>query len=103
MGIAFVIDGIKYFSDGWKVKPPSKGDEFELWMLNGKPCPPESIDNGHMEMYAGNGDIVDSAYEGWSADTMALRPGQAARDLRDATSHNGNSYVMRYVGPNAEQ
>lgn len=60
-------------------------------------------DNGHMEMYAGNGDIVDSAYEGWSADTMALRPGQAARDLRDATSHNGNSYVMRYVGPNAEQ
>ena len=51
MGIAFVIDGIKYFSDGWKVKPPSKGDEFELWMLNGKPCPPESIDNGHMEMW----------------------------------------------------
>ena len=58
-------------------------------------------DNGHMEMYAGNGAIVDAAYEGWGSDTIALRPGTAASELRAATSHSGNSYVMRYVGPNA--
>ena len=59
-------------------------------------------DNGHMEMYAGNGAIVDSRYEGWGADTLALRPGTAASELRAATSHSSNSYVMRYVGPNRE-
>lgn len=51
MGIAFVIDGIEYDGEGWKINPPSKGDEFELLMLHGKPCPPECVYNGHREMW----------------------------------------------------
>ena len=62
---------------------------------------PSGYDNGHMEMYAGNGNIVDSASEGWGSGSIGVRYGTAARDLRSATNHNSNSYVMRYVGPNA--
>ena len=54
--------------------------------------------SGHASLYAGNGDIVDAAVQGWGANSIAVRKGAAARYLRRGDSR---SYVMRYVGPNA--
>ena len=57
--------------------------------------------DGHACMYAGNGDIVESSGGGWSSNSIGLKKGEAAGRL---SSYGGDSinYVMRYVGPNAE-
>ncbi len=60
--------------------------------------------NGHVSMYAGNNRIVDA--EGirdcWGPNSIAVRENYGERMLRGAARFNGNSYVMRYCGPNAE-
>ena len=52
--------------------------------------------SGHLSMYAGNGNIVDAAVEGWGADSIALRSGKAASYLKTGANFNKKSYVMRY-------
>lgn len=56
--------------------------------------------SGHLAMYIGNGDIVDAGMSGWGPNTIAVRPGTAGRYLSGAARKSGQSYVMRYVGPN---
>ena len=60
-------------------------------------------DSGHMSMYAGNGDIVDSAIAdpvgGWSPESIALRKGKAASYLKGTwNSEPEKNFVMRYKG-----
>lgn len=61
---------------------------------------PTGVSNGHVAMYIGGNQIVDA--EGikdcWGPDSIAVR-NKAASALRGAAKHSGNSYVMRYVGP----
>jgi len=62
-----------------------------------------SDNTGHVWIYAGNNDVVDS--EGikdcWGPNSIALRKGKAAGKLRQTARSNKKSYVMRYVGANA--
>lgn len=54
---------------------------------------------GHMSMYAGNGNIVDSSGGGWAASSIALRKGRAESYLRGKwNAEPSKNYVMRYVG-----
>lgn len=54
---------------------------------------------GHMSMYAGNGNIVDSSGGGWAASSIALREGKAESYLRGKwNAEPSKNYVMRYVG-----
>lgn len=57
--------------------------------------------SGHASMYIGDNNIVDAANEGWGADTIAVRYGQGQSYLNRGANFSSNSYVMRYVGPNA--
>lgn len=54
---------------------------------------------GHMSMYAGNGNIVDSSGGGWGANSIALREGKASSYLKGTWNQTpAKNYVMRYVG-----
>ena len=54
---------------------------------------------GHMSMYAGNGNIVDSSGGGWSADSISLKEGRASSYLKATWNQTpSKNYVMRYVG-----
>lgn len=54
---------------------------------------------GHMSMYAGDGNIVDSSGGGWDASSIALREGRAESYLRGKwNAEPSKNYVMRYVG-----
>ena len=54
---------------------------------------------GHMSMYAGDGNIVDSSGGGWAASSIALREGRAESYLRGKwNAEPSKNYVMRYVG-----
>lgn len=52
--------------------------------------------SGHASIYAGSGNIVDAAVEGWGADSIAVRKGSAASYLKRGASFDRRSYVMRY-------
>lgn len=52
--------------------------------------------SGHASIYAGNGNIVDAGKVGWSADSIAVRSGSAAKYLKTGANHSSRSYVMRY-------
>ncbi|MBR2706525.1 MAG: C40 family peptidase [Mogibacterium sp.] len=59
--------------------------------------------SGHVCMYIGGDEIVDA--EGirdcWGPNSIAVRYNDAAKSLRQAGNSSSQSYVMRYVGPNA--
>lgn len=51
--------------------------------------------NGHVCMYIGNNNIVESSGGGWSANSIAVKYGVAAGRLKSLSSDSRN-YVMRY-------
>lgn len=51
--------------------------------------------NGHVCMYIGNNNIVESSGGGWSANSIAIKYGVASSRLRSLSS-NSRNYVMRY-------
>ena len=71
------------------------GDVFIKWS-------DENDNNGHASIYAGGDDVVESAGGGWGAGTIALNRGEASSWLSYLSSDSSN-FVMRYVGPNAEE
>jgi hypothetical protein len=54
--------------------------------------------NGHVCMYIGGNDIVESSGGGWSANSIAVKRDVAARRLASLSSSSKN-YVMRYRLP----
>ncbi len=84
---------------------------FSCWMKIGK-CKDLTIDdlqvgdviimwsdyndnNGHVCMYIGNNNIVESSGGGWGANSIAIKYGVASSRLRSLSS-NSRNYVMRY-------
>ena len=63
------------------------GDVLVKWSSN-------NDNTGHMCMYVGGDNLVEATGRGWSADSIAVRGGAAAR-LRSLGS-NSKNYVMRY-------
>ena len=54
---------------------------------------------GHMSMYAGDGNIVDSSGGGWSSNSISLKEGRASSYLKATWNQTpSKNYVMRYVG-----
>ena len=85
--------------------------KFSCWMKLGK-CKDLTIDDlqvgdviikwsnnndnsGHVCMYIGNNNIVESSGGGWGANSIAVKRGVAASRLRSLSS-NSRNYVMRY-------
>ena len=60
-----------------------------------------SDNSGHACMYIGGNDLVESSGGGWGANSIAVKKGAAAKRLK-SYSGDGRNYVMRYVGPNAQ-
>lgn len=56
--------------------------------------------SGHVWMYAGDDQIVESTGGGWGANSIALKGGAAGRLA--SYGRNGRNFVMRYTGANAE-
>ena len=51
--------------------------------------------NGHVCMYIGGNDVVESSGGGWSANSIAVKQDVAAKRLASLSSSSKN-YVMRY-------
>ena len=56
--------------------------------------------SGHVWMYAGGDNIVESHGGGFTAGSIALKSGAASRLKR--YGNNSKNYVMRYTGANAQ-
>ena len=55
--------------------------------------------SGHVWMYAGDDQIVESTGGGWGANSIALKGGASGRLA--SYGRNGRNFVMRYTGANA--
>lgn len=51
--------------------------------------------DGHVCIYAGNNNIVESSGGGWGKDSIGLKKGEAEERLRDL-AYDSRNYVMRY-------
>lgn len=60
----------------------------------------ENGNDGHVWMYIGDDNFVDSEGLGWGADSIAVRPG-ASKEL-SYYGRDGRNFVARYTGVNAQ-